>query len=263
MVFAAANSLIRILLAPVCAACRRVLSRPLEGSVCAECWMAVPRLSAPSCDLCGDALPSSHGPFRMCGRCLTSPPAFETARSAGVYAGSLRALIHAFKYDRRRTLAAPLAALMRVAGMDVLGDADAVVPVPLHPLRALHRGFNQADDLARHLNLPVWRVLRRTRYGPPQATLASRDRPGNVWRSFGPSFSLSLGAGPGGRHRLHNTTVVLIDDVMTTGATLDACSRVLIEAGAARVRALTVARAVGPVLVPPLLSHHPSIAPRQ
>ena len=98
MVFAAANSLVRILLAPVCAACRRVLSRPLEGSVCAECWMAVPRLAEPICDLCGDALPSSRGPFRMCGRCLMSPPAFEAARSAGIYAGSLRALIHAFKY---------------------------------------------------------------------------------------------------------------------------------------------------------------------
>jgi ComF family protein len=263
MVFAAANSLVRILLAPVCAACRRVLSRPLEGSVCGECWMAVPRLAAPLCDLCGDALPFSRGPFRMCGRCLMSPPAFETARSAGVYAGSLRALIHAFKYDRRRTLAAPLASLMRVAGADLLNDADAVVPVPLHPLRVVHRGFNQADDLARHLNLPVWRVLRRTRYGPPQATLPSRDRPANVWHSFRPSVSLSLGAGPGGRHRLRNTTVVLIDDVMTTGATLDACSRVLIEAGAARVRGLTVARAVGQVLVPPPLSPHPSIAPRQ
>lgn len=241
---AAANSIVRTLLAPACAACHAPLDRPLDGAVCADCWRAVPRLCPPLCDLCGDSLPPSAGVFRMCERCLSAPPGFETARSAGVYAGSLRATIHAFKYERRRTLAAPLAALMRAAGADLLADADAVVPVPLHPWRVMHRGFNQADDLARHLGRPVWRLLRRTRHGPSQSRLDGRERQRNVHHAFARRFSLAFGPGTPASARLTRSTVVLIDDVMTTGATLDACSRVLLEAGATSVRALTAARAL-------------------
>lgn len=202
------------------------------------------RLAQPLCDLCGDSLPASAGVFRMCTRCLATPPGFDAARSAGVYAGSLRAAIHAFKYERRRTLAAPLAGLMQAVGDELLADADAVVPVPLHPWRAIHRGFNQSDDLARHLGLPVWRVLRRIRMGPSQSRLTGTQRRSNVEHAFSTRFSLSLGLGASGAARLRRSTVVLIDDVMTTGATLDACSRVLVEAGASSVRALTVARAL-------------------
>lgn len=241
-----ANSIVRLLLAPACAACREALERPLDGAVCAACWTAVPRLTPPLCDLCGDSLPSSAGPFRVCVRCLESPPGFEVARSAGIYDGSLRAAIHAFKFERRRTLAAPLAALMAAAGADVLAGADAVVPVPLHPWRAVQRGFNQSDDLARHIGLPVWRILRRSRHGPPQSRLSGRDRRSNVERAFARRFALSIAAGAPSPDRLRRSTVVLIDDVMTTGATLDACSRVLAEAGVGGVRALTAARALMP-----------------
>ena len=125
---------------------------------------------------------------------------------------------------------------MRDAGASVLSSADAVVPVPLHPRRAWDRGFNQADDLARAIGLPVWRVLRRTRHGPPQATLPAARRLVMVRTAFDVCRSPWT---PDVRRR----TLVLIDDVMTTGATVAACATRLQEAGAAEVSVLTAARA--------------------
>lgn len=245
MLASAANSVVRALLAPVCLVCRAPLVRPLDGPVCSFCWAAVPRLTPPLCDYCGDSLPPSAGIFRVCARCLATPPEFEVARSAGVYDGSLRTTIHAFKYARRRVLAAPLAALMRSAGADLLADADAVVPVPLHPWRALHRGFNQSDDLARYLGPPVWRVLRRVRHGPSQSRLTERQRRSNVDGAFARRPSILVASGLA-LTRLSGATLVVVDDVMTTGATIDACSRALLDAGARSVRGLTVARALVP-----------------
>jgi ComF family protein len=256
------NALVRALLAPACVACQRVLARPLEGPVCPDCWQGIPRLKAPLCSWCGDSLPTSHAPFEICSRCLTSPPGFERARSAGLYAGSLRTLIHAFKYGRRRMLAAPLGALLLANGGDVLEGANAVVPVPLHPWRSLQRGFNQADDLAQYLRLPVWRLLRRIRHGPSQASLPARQRQANVEAAFARSWLPTLVPGSLANGRLRNSSVVLIDDVMTTGATLDACSRVLLEAGARSVRALTVARAAAPGREPLPAPLRPSSLPR-
>jgi ComF family protein len=238
--YAAANSLLRAFLAPMCVSCHAPLDHPLQSPICLACWRAVPLIPAPWCSRCGDALPSRRIEDAMCPRCIGTPPCFAIARSAGLYDGPLRELIHALKFERRRMIAPPLAALMIKAGADILAGADAVVPVPLHPLRGFSRGFNQADDLARHLGLPVWRVLRRTRAGPPQASLPANRRHDNVTDAFAPKSGFS----PQGFGPLRDRILVVIDDVMTTGATLDACSRVLMEAGAGSVRALTVARAV-------------------
>lgn len=125
---------------------------------------------------------------------------------------------------------------MRERGADMLAGAAFVVPVPLHHTRRRRRGFNQADDLAEGLGLPVCRALRRVRATETQAGLAAARRHRNVRDAFSPA-----------RHatRLAGAVVVLVDDVSTTGATLDACARVLKEAGAAEVRALTAARVVG------------------
>ena len=164
------------------------------------------------------------------------------ARSAGAYEGSLRELVHAFKFEGRRQLAEPLANLMCRRGLHVLEGADAVVPVPLHPVRLLRRGFNQADDLAREVGLPVWRLLRRRRHGPPQASLPAPRRRANLRRAYAMSLRCALPESM--RRAFAGRTVVLIDDVMTTGATLDACARTLLENGVRDVRALTVARAV-------------------
>jgi ComF family protein len=167
------------------------------------------------------------------------------ARSLGRYEGSLRNVVHALKYRGRRALAEPLAKRLCETGVDLLAGADAVVPVPLHPWRLWKRGFNQADDLARQLGPPVWPVLRRVRHGPPQASLPAARRRAAVRDAFGVrGGALRIAVMPLGARPLRGSVVVLIDDVMTTGATLDACSQALLDAGVRSVRVLTVARAV-------------------
>jgi predicted amidophosphoribosyltransferase len=171
----AANAAVKVLLSPTCLSCAATLERPLDSPVCASCWRSVSALTPPWCARCGDTLPSWRTAETLCARCRRTSRQFLVARSAGRYDGTLRLIIHAFKYDQRRVLAGPLATLIKHAGSEVLDGADAVIPVPLHPWRALQRGFNQADDLARGLGQPVWPALRRRRAGPPQASLpASR-----------------------------------------------------------------------------------------
>lgn len=147
----------------------------------------------------------------------------------------MRTAIHALKYDGRRSLAGPLARLMRARAGGVLDGADAVVPVPLHAARQRARGFNQAADLAGRLGPPVSLLLTRVRPTQPQASLTESAREKNVSGAFAPSRRIAAARGQ---------VLVLIDDVSTTGATLDACAQVLLEAGAAEVRGLTAARAV-------------------
>jgi ComF family protein len=245
------NAAVRVFLAPDCIACGVLLERPLQGPVCAACWLDVQPIKPPWCERCGDMLPSwvTIPPFR-CGRCRARGPILTLARSAGVYDGCLRRIIHVFKYQRCRALAAPLAKLMRRVGEESLARADAVVPVPLSFRRNFSRGFNQSDDLARHLGLPVWRVLRRVRHGPPQAGLPASDRQANVRGAYG------LQPLPVVIHRNHHPLLVnsralirgrsllLVDDVMTTGETMEGCGRVLMEWGAREVCGLTIARAV-------------------
>jgi ComF family protein len=167
-------------------------------------------------------------------------PAIDIGRAAGIYTGALRAIIHAFKYRRRRSLATPLAQLMRQHGEALIEDVDWVVPVPLHRTRARQRGFNQADDLARALRLPTLHALRRVRATRPQSDLPAARRNRNVRDAFAlPRLRTRRVA-----RTLAGRCVILVDDVSTTGATLNACARVLKTAGAREVRALTAARAV-------------------
>ena len=180
-------------------------------------------------------------PRAMCPACRRRPPsAVEAARSAGDYDGALRQIIHAFKYDGRRTLASPLGQFLREAGGDLLNDVSCAVPVPLHPWRRLHRGFNQAADLAATLPIPVVHALCRRRMTAPQTGLSASGRRRNVRGAFRVSPLLRRRV----RHSMiADRIVLLVDDVRTTGATLDACAHVLRDAGVKEVRALTVARA--------------------
>jgi ComF family protein len=147
----------------------------------------------------------------------------------------MKEIIHSLKYERRRSIAPPLGALMRECGADLLRDADAVVPVPLHSRREYDRGFNQADDLARQLGLPVMHLLKRVVFTRSQIELPKHQRQENVKNAFScrlPAISVIP------------QIVVLVDDVSTTGATLEACARVLKANGVTEVRALTAARVV-------------------
>ena len=212
----AVNCVLSVLLAPVCAACGAVLDIPLNGCVCRSCWRAIPPLGQPILETRGT---------------------IARAGAVGEYEGSLRNIIHAFKYDKRRSLAFGLAAFMCVRVGEILEGADCLVPVPLHPRCERQRGFNQARELARQLALPVVGALVRRRHTPSQVDLEADRRHANVQGAF------ALRRGWFRKPvTLEGLRVVLIDDVSTTGATLEACALVLHEAGVQEVRALTAAR---------------------
>jgi ComF family protein len=195
---------------------------------------------------CGDPLASWRTLSRelaWCPRCRRFPSPLSCSRSAGEYNGALRHIVHVFKYEGRRSLAGSLARLMREAGSEVLTGSDCVVPVPLHPWRQIRRGFNQANDLAQGLDMPVVRALWRSRYTVSQTGLTAASRRRNVRDAF--RLSPLLTQRTLDTH-IRNRIVVLVDDVRTTGATLEACARVLKHAGATEVRALTAAYARGP-----------------
>ena len=237
-----ADAVLAVLLAPTCAACDAPLDEPTRGAGCPACWASITPPPGPLCDTCGDVLPSWRTVSsleRRCARCRRLPRVISTGRAIAAYDGRLRDLLHALKYNGRRSLARPLAALMARAGADVLHGADYAIPVPLHVIRHYRRGFNQAEDLARHLPVPVLRALRRTRRTATQTDLPEAQRHRNVKDAFRVTRRA--------RRYIKDAVIVLVDDVSTTGATLDACARALLAAGAKEVRALTAARAASRV----------------
>ena len=197
------DGLLAACLAPRCACCHGALASPLAGPVCTRCW--------------------------------------EDARTAdGRYDGALRQVIHALKYEGRRSLSRPLAEMLRERHRVALVDASCVVPVPLFPWRRLRRGFNQATELAAHLDRPVVHALWRVRPTASQTGLTAHARRRNVRGAF--RLSPLLSAQKQARF-ITGSVVALVDDVMTTGATSSACSEVLVAAGARDVRVVTLARA--------------------
>lgn len=232
------DALLAVLLAPACAACGAPLPHPTRGCVCESCWSSLAPLHPPLCGRCGGALvPAGHAALTVCADCLRHPPVIDQARAIGVHDGALRAIIHAFKYGGHRSLAQPLAVRMREAGAATLDGCHAAIPVPLHGSRRRSRGFNQAADLARHLGLPVVHALVRTRETRTQTALPAEERRANVAAAFLPTRHVAA---------LRGATVLLVDDVRTTGATLDACATALKDAGVRRVVALTAARVETP-----------------
>lgn len=230
----AINALVSALLAPACAVCNGLLDEPLTGCVCRNCWRAILPITPPICDRCGDPMARSDVGCPNC----SGDSFVSRARTVGEYEGTLREIVHALKYSARISLARPLAERMRQRGKDLLDDIDCVVPVPLHWRREYQRGFNQSRELARHLGLPVVEALRRSRATRAQVELAADRRRANVVGAF------TLHKGWSRRRTVCGKNVLLVDDVSTTGATLEACARVLKENGASDVFALTAARVV-------------------
>ena len=218
------DALLAAVLSPCCAACSTPLEYPTRGPVCESCWAAL-----------------ESSPLRQ--PAVNGIDALGRSKSLGRYDGPLRHIIHALKYEGRRTLAVQLGARLREAGSDLLPDSQCVVPVPLHPWRRLTRGFNQAADLAAQLERPVVHALWRTRATAPQTGLTAAERRRNVRDAFSLSPLLSRRAR---ETMLIDQVVVLVDDVRTTGATMDACARALKQAGTREVHGLTVAFADPP-----------------
>ena len=218
------DALIATVFAPVCLSCARVLDAPTRSPVCDTCWARIGRFATPACDLGPLSTTLSH------------------VRAVGPFDAVLRDVVHGLKFRSRRSLATRLGPLLRGAAGELLDDADAVVPVPLHPWRQWRRTYNQADLLAATLGRPVWHVLRRRRSTPPQTALDRHARQANVRHAFALGGWMP-GAEDRARRQVEGRTLVLVDDVLTTGATLEACARVLVAGGAREVRAVTVARA--------------------
>jgi ComF family protein len=227
------DGLLAVLLAPVCAACHAPLPHPTRGCVCANCWTAIVPTPTPHCTRCGDHVRGCADVTPTCEHCRRTSSLVTSALAIGPHEGALRSIVHALKYDARRSLAQPLASLMRAAAAELVRDCDVIVPVPLHPARRRARGFNQADDLARHIGPEVITALRRVRHTGTQTALPSSARRANVDGVFRTTHCARVLAG---------ATVLLVDDVRTTGATLEACAGALKEAGVREVRALTAAR---------------------
>src|SRR5262245_43604962 len=175
----ALDAVLSIVLAPVCTVCEETLDRPTLGPVCRSCWQSIRPLTPPLCVCCGDPLATWRTvdvALARCPRCRRTSRFVDRARAIGAYEGTLRLVVHALKYDDRRSLAKPLGALKRRHGADILHGAACAIPIPLHPSRRRERGFNQAADLARHLALPVAHALRRVRATVTQTGLPAAQR---------------------------------------------------------------------------------------
>lgn len=234
------QALVRLIFPPQCLVC----GAPVENraSLCPECWKAVHFLDGPVCAVCGAPFDVDPGDAAVCGACLAHPPAFATARAVLRYDDASKAPILALKHADRLDLAPMLARWMLRSGQELIIGADMVVPVPLHPVRLWRRRYNQAAELARFIARQSGRayaplVLQRRRATRSQGEMPSaKARRRNVRGAF--MVPVVSRAAIQGRH------ILLIDDVLTTGATVDACARALKWAGAEKVSVLAVARVV-------------------
>ena len=233
--------LVELLIYPsFCRLCAEPLDEPGEKVVCRACLAKLSPRGGPSCPLCG-RYHEGEGEGHICSRCLERAPAFSLHRSCGAYSGTLKDVILLFKYRKYAPLSRPLAGFAeRCLASDpkLWAGADFLMPVPLHPARKRERGFNQSRLLARDLGrlrgmTVLGGCLVKAKNVPPQAGLHAAEREENVKKAYAVRR----------RQKVRGTTLLLIDDVATTGATLRECARVLVEAGARDVRAITLARA--------------------
>ena len=227
------------ILPPLCPACREPVGN--AGGLCAACWSNLSPIAPPYCERLGIPFVYDPGPGVLSMQAIADPPAYAMARAAVRYDEVARALVHAFKYGDRLDLAPVMGGWMARAGRDLFAGAEAIVPVPLHWRRRWARRFNQSAELARVVSglsgIPVrFELLKRVRSTPQQVGLSRSERAQNVQGAFR--------VPPAGKAEVAGRCLVLIDDVLTSGATADACARALLRAGAREVRTLTFARVV-------------------
>lgn len=226
-------------LPPLCPACRKPVAD--DGGLCPDCWSQLSFITPPYCERLGIPFAYDPGPGVLSMQAIANPPAYERARAAVRYDDIARTLVHALKYGDRLDFAPTLGRWMMQAGGALLADADALVPVPLHWRRLWARRFNQsaalAEVIAAQVKLPVAHAaLTRVKATRQQVGLTASERALNVQGAFRVRAEA--------RADVKDRRLVLIDDVLTSGATIDACARALLRAGAAAVDVLVFARVV-------------------
>jgi len=237
----ALDAALNFLYPPVCQICGQERAGAADGYVGGKCWSGVRFIKAPFCERCGLPYPGHiTQPFR-CENCAEMDFSFRYARSAVAANGLILEVVHRYKYNRAVWFEAFLGDLLVRQAAPVLAAEkwDLIVPVPLHPVKEREREFNQAGRLARHLGralgLPVHdRLVRRVKFTETQTRLTRSQRAANMKAAFAPRAGKEL----------DGAKVILVDDVLTTGATTDACARAARRAGAGEVCVWTVARGI-------------------
>lgn len=236
---AAGRLLLNAVLPPQCLACSTVVDTP--GHLCGDCFGHFTFITPPHCGVCGLPLDQTVTEDLICGACVAERPVYERARAAFVYDEHSRPLVLKLKHGDRTDMAVHLAKWLQRAGSEVIAFADVIVPVPLHRWRLLMRAYNQsallAHALGRLTEKPVAAdALRRTKSTVSQGGLSRKDRRRNVAKAF----AVQRPAAVDGKR------VLLIDDVLTSGATANACAATLLRAGATAVDVLALARVPHP-----------------
>lgn len=232
------QKILNVIFPPQCLACDVIV--PENGTLCLSCWQQVRFISEPFCECCG--LPFEFAEAgSMCADCLHTLPPFARARAALRYDDASSKLITRFKYGDHTQLAAIYGNWLASAGAELISSSDAIIPVPLHYFRFVSRRYNQSALLARALShktgLPMLHdALLRTRATKQQTGLTRKQREDNVKNAFRvPPTQMAA---------IKGKNILLIDDVFTTGATLHACTKALLKAGATSVNVLTLSRTV-------------------
>jgi ComF family protein len=234
----AARLALDIALPTLCVSCRE----PVNGEgVCAKCWAKLSFIARPYCPRLGIPFVYDPGPELLSMEAIANPPAYQRARAAVRYDDVARTLVHGLKYQDRTDLAPAMGRWMARAGHELLEGADALIPVPLHWKRGWSRRYNQSGALARVIERQsgvklASEALRRVRPTQQQIGLSRSERASNVQGAFK--------VAPDRKADIAGRRVVLVDDVLTSGATVDACARALLRAKAAQVDVLVFARVV-------------------
>lgn len=235
----AARALVGLVYPPTCIACGKAIGTP--HGLCAECWAGLRFIERPYCERLGTPFAVDHGMSLVSPAAIADPPVYARARAVAHYDETARTLVHRLKYSDRMDTARSLGTMLARAGRELAQDCDLIVPVPLHGTRLWWRRFNQSMELARPLAAASGKpldgaLLRRVKRTSQQVGLTRHQRGLNLQGAFR--------VAPEDRPKVKDRRILLVDDVITTGATANAASRALLRAGASAVDVVAFALVV-------------------
>jgi ComF family protein len=233
------RTMLDAVLPPRCAKCGDILGS--DGGLCPECWRKIAWLAPPCCACCGQPFPFDSGPGSLCGACLQKHPVYDRARAVFRYDDASRDMVIGFKHADRTEMVPAFAGWMARIGAALLDEAELIVPVPLHWTRLASRRFNQAALLAQALGRLARRPVEPQALERRRAT-SSQGHLGRLARFR--NLKGAIGVAPRHAAAIANRRILLIDDVITTGATVDQAARALLSAGARNVDVLALAKVI-------------------